>query len=169
MKFTIMTLSMLFVSSLLFSTIIVFISNVSGLDLGKNLNTSFLRYFNDSNPIVSGSKNFSSASDSSELYHDKNNGVLIVKVTTINADKGINKSSDFTVNVHANDPVPATFKGNSSGTVIQLPMGMYSVTISSIANYNSSLSNDCAGGIMEVETITCDITNTFINLQINTK
>ena len=128
-------------------------------------NKSVIRHSNDSNPIFSGSKNFNSASNSSALNLDKNKGVLIVKVTTINGDKGINKSSDFTVNVHANNPVPAIFKGNSSGTVVELPMGMYSVTTSSIANYNSSLSSDCAGGIMEVETVICDITNTFINSQ----
>jgi hypothetical protein len=94
---------------------------------------------------------------------DKNKGVLIVKVTTDNHDGGMNKSSDFTINVHANDPVPSTFKGNSSGTVVELSMGMYSVTTSSIANYNTTLSTDCTGGIMKVETVNCNIINSYIN------
>ncbi|MBA3284440.1 MAG: hypothetical protein H0U27_05195 [Nitrosopumilus sp.] len=49
---------------------------------------------------------------------DKNKGVLIVKVTTINGDEGMNNSSDFVVNAHANNPVPATFKGNLTGTIV---------------------------------------------------
>jgi hypothetical protein len=82
-------------------------------------------------------------------------------MTTINGDKGKNNSSDFTVYIHANDPIPATFKGNSSGTVVKLSMGMYSVTTSSVTNYNSSLSGDCTGGIMKVETKICNIVNTY--------
>ncbi len=96
------------------------------------------------------------------LAIDKNKGVLIVKVTTINGDEGMNNSSDFIVNVHANNPVPATFKGNLTGTIVELSMGMYSITISSIPSYNTSLSSDCAGGIMKVETAYCNIVNTYI-------
>ncbi len=106
----------------------------------------------------------SSVSNQTELVLaiDKNKGVLIVKVTTINGDEGMNNSSDFIVNVHANNPVPATFKGNLTGTIVELSMGMYSITISSIPSYNTSLSSDCAGGIMKVETAYCNIVNTYI-------
>lgn len=100
-------------------------------------------------------------SENAPLTSDTNKGTLIVNVTTVNGDEDKNKSSDFTVNIHANDPIPATFKGNSSGTTIKLSMGMYAVTISSIPNYNSSLSSDCTGGIMKVETKTCNIVNTY--------
>ena len=105
----------------------------------------------------------SSGSENTPLTSDTNKGTLIVNITTVNGDEGSNKSSDFTVNIHANDPIPATFKGNSSGTAVKLSMGMYSVTISSIPNYNSSLSSDCTGGIMKVETKICNIVNTYSN------
>jgi hypothetical protein len=100
-------------------------------------------------------------SENTAISSDTNKGTLIVNMTTVNGDKGKNNSSDFTVYIHANDPIPATFKGNSSGTVVKLSMGMYSVTTSSVTNYNSSLSNDCTGGIMKVETKICNIVNTY--------
>ncbi|MDN5867648.1 MAG: hypothetical protein L0H55_09655 [Candidatus Nitrosocosmicus sp.] len=102
-------------------------------------------------------------SENTPLISDINKGTLIVNLTTVNGDEGKNKSSDFTVNIHANDPIPTTFKGNSSGTAVKLLMGMYSVTTSSIPNYNSSFSSDCTGGIMNVETKTCNIVNTYSN------
>ena len=94
---------------------------------------------------------------SSALGKEESKGALIVKVTTLNGGQGRNFSSDFIVNIHANDPVPDVFKGNVSGTVIKLSMGMYSVTTSSIPNYNTSFSSDCNGGIMKVETKNCNI------------
>lgn len=93
---------------------------------------------------------------------DKDKGLLIVKVTTLNGKMGKNTSSDFTVNIHANDPIPASFKGDLE-TLVKLSMGMYSVTISSLPNYNSSFSGDCTGGIMKVETKICNIVNTYVN------
>lgn len=99
---------------------------------------------------------------SSVLGTDENRGVIIVKVTTLNGEHGRNVSSDFIVNIHANDPVPDTFKGNASGTTVKLSMGMYGVTISSIPHYNSSFSSDCNGGIMKVETKDCKIVMTYI-------
>src|SRR5688500_18691027 len=101
------------------------------------------------------------SSENTAISSDTNKGTLIVNVTTVNGDKGKNNSSDFTVYIHANDPIQATFKGNSSGTVVKLSMGMYSVTTSSVTNYNSSLSGDCTGGIMKVETKICNIVNTY--------
>lgn len=93
---------------------------------------------------------------------DEDKGLLIVKVTTLNGKMGTNTSSDFIVNIHANDPIPASFKGDSE-TLVKLSMGMYAVTISSLPNYNSSFSGDCTGGIMKVETKICDIVNTYVN------
>ena len=114
--------------------------------------------------IVSSSAIASSfGSENNPLTSDTNKGTLMVNITTVNGDEGNNKSSDFTVNIHANDPIPATFKGNSSATDVKLSMGMYSVTISSIPSYNSSLSSDCTGGIMKVETKICNIVNTYSN------
>ncbi|WP_148687540.1 hypothetical protein [Candidatus Nitrosocosmicus hydrocola] len=96
------------------------------------------------------------------LSGDEDKGLLIVKVTTLNGKMGINTSSDFVVNIHANDPAPASFKGGSE-TLVKLSMGMYSVTTSAIPNYNSSFSGDCTGGIMKVETKICTIVNTYTN------
>lgn len=99
---------------------------------------------------------------STDKNNDKEKGLLIVNVTTLNGEMGTNTSSDFVVNIHANNPIPSSFDGNSE-TLVKLSMGMYSVTISSIPNYNSSFSGDCAGGIMKVETKICDIVNTYVN------
>lgn len=115
-----------------------------------------------------GSNQFSYQYDNSKsslkLISTKDNndkGKLMVKVITINNDFGKNKSSDFLVNIHANDPMPSIFKGNSIGTLVKLSMGMYSVTISSIPNYNASFSDDCSGGIMDVDTKFCNIINKY--------
>ena len=43
-------------------------------------------------------------------------GTLIVTNKVINEGGGNKKPSDFTINIHANDPVPSSFPGNSSGT-----------------------------------------------------
>ncbi len=152
----------MFVSNL-FGSIAVSSSFGVGSDLIVKKNTSDVRNSNNLNPTDVGSKDFNNTLDSSVLNPDKNKGVLMVKMTTVNGDEGMNKSSDFTINIHANNPVPASFKGNSSGTIVKLSMGMYSVTTSSIANYNTALSSDCTGGIMEVETVSCNIINTYIN------
>jgi len=98
---------------------------------------------------------------STDLGIEDNRGVLIVKITTLNGEQGRNFSSDFTIYIHANNPTPDTFKGNTSGTVVKLSMGMYSVTTSSIPHYNSSFSNDCNGGIMKVESKDCNIVMTY--------
>jgi Prealbumin-like fold domain len=86
-------------------------------------------------------------------------GILIVTKKVINEGIGNKKPSDFTVNVHGNDPLPSSFPGNSSGTSVKLQMGMYSVTETGPSGYNSTLSGDCSGGMMSVETKNCTITN----------
>ena len=88
-------------------------------------------------------------------------GILIVTKKVINEGIGNKKPSDFTINVHGNDPLPSSFPGNSSGTSVKLPMGMYSVTETGPSGYNSTLSGDCSGGMMSVETKNCTITNIF--------
>jgi hypothetical protein len=40
-------------------------------------------------------------------------------------------------------------------------MGMYSVTQTGASGYNSTLSGDCSGGMMSVETKNCTITNIY--------
>jgi len=88
-------------------------------------------------------------------------GTLIVTNKVINEGGGNKKPSDFTINIHANDPVPSSFPGNSSGTRVQLHMGMYSITETKQPGYNLTLSGDCSGGMMSVETKNCTITNFY--------
>jgi len=95
--------------------------------------------------------------------NNKMQGTLIVTKKVINeGDGNSTQPSDFTIKVHGNNPSPSLFPGNSSGTIVKLDMGMYSVTESEPSGYNSTSSMDCSGAIMSVETVKCDITNTYI-------
>ena len=89
-------------------------------------------------------------------------GTLIVTKDVINQSGGNNKNaSDFTITVHGNNPSPSSFPGSSSGTTVKLQMGMYSVTETGPSGYNSTLTGDCSGGMMSVETKKCTITNIY--------
>ena len=88
-------------------------------------------------------------------------GMVIVTKKVINEGGGDKKPSDFTITIHGNDPTPSSFPGSSSGTTVKLYMGMYSITETGPSGYNSSLSDDCSGGVMSVETKKCTITNTY--------
>lgn len=155
MKFTSRLFLLPFLSVLVTSLVTL---TCFGLDLDSKLRNGHATgaNFNKTNQIDLESKG-SAISSSSAFGTEENKGVLVVKVTTLNGEHGKNLSSDFTVNIHANDPNPDTFKGNSSGTVVKLSMGMYSVTTSLIPHYDSSYSSDCNGGIMKVETKNCNI------------
>jgi hypothetical protein len=89
-------------------------------------------------------------------------GTLIVTKNVSNQGAGNSKNpSDFTITVHGNNPSPSSFRGSSSGTAVKLQMGMYSVTETGPSGYNSTMSGDCSGGMMSVETKVCSITNTY--------
>ncbi len=96
--------------------------------------------------------------------NNKMQGTLIVTKKVINEGDGNSKQpSDFTIEIHGNNPSPSLFPGNSSGTSVKLDMGMYSVTESGPSGYNSTSSMECSGAIMSVvETVKCDITNTYV-------
>jgi hypothetical protein len=96
--------------------------------------------------------------------NNKVQGTLIVTKKVVNEGGGGNSKqpSDFTIKIHGNNPSPSLFPGNSSGTIVKLDMGMYSVTESGPSDYNSTSSMDCSGAIMSVETVKCDITNTYV-------
>ncbi len=95
--------------------------------------------------------------------NNKVQGTLIVTKKVINEGGGNSKQpSDFTIKIHGNNPSPSLFPGNSSGTIVKLDMGMYSVTESGSSDYNSTSSMDCSGAIMSVEAVKCDITNTYV-------
>jgi hypothetical protein len=88
-------------------------------------------------------------------------GTLIVTAKVVNEGDGNKKPSDFTITVHGNNPSPGSFPGSSVGTTVKLQMGMYSVTEVGPPGYNSTLSGDCSGGMMSVETRNCTITNMY--------
>jgi hypothetical protein len=95
--------------------------------------------------------------------NNKVQGTLIVTKKVINEGGGNSKQpSDFTIKIHGNNPSPSLFPGNSSGTIVKLDMGMYSVTESGPSGYNSTSSMDCSGAIMSVETVKCDMTSTYV-------
>jgi Prealbumin-like fold domain len=132
----------------------------------ENNRYNFLNYVNgeeleareiDNNPIVSYSR--ISLTNSS----DRIEGTLMVTKKVINENGGTSVPSDFTINVHGNNAKPTSFPGNSSGTVVKLEMGMYSVTESGPSDYNLTSSMDCSGAVMSVEILRCDLTNTYIN------
>lgn len=111
-----------------------------------------------------GSHNGSTQNDTAVSINDANvKGLLVVKVIVNNNDIGNKTSSDFKINIHANDPIPISFVGNSSGSNVKLGMGMYSVSQSTFPGYATSYSSDCFGGIMAVVTKTCIITNNYDN------
>jgi hypothetical protein len=151
---------LLLLVSLLMASLVTLSCFGSELDSKLASDTSYGTHFSKTNQSdLESERNTSNLS--STLTTEQNKGLLFVKVTTINQEHGMNVSSDFTVNIHANDPVPDTFKGNASGTEVKLSMGMYSVTTSFIEHYNSSFSDECNGGIMKVETKNCNIVITY--------
>ena len=87
--------------------------------------------------------------------NDQGKLLVIVKIV----DKAAQlTSSDVKVTIHSNDPIPSSFRGNSSGTWVKLHMGMYSATASGPAGYIPFFSGDCSGGMMSVEMKKCLIT-----------
>ena len=96
-------------------------------------------------------------------------GTLVVTEKVVNEGGGNKKPSDFIITVHGNNPSPSSFPGSSSGTAVKLEMGMYSVTETGPSDYNSTLSGDCSGGMMSVETKNCTITNVYSKDGVGTK
>jgi YVTN family beta-propeller protein len=86
---------------------------------------------------------------------------LIVTKQVINDGGGEAEPSDFTITVDGNNPNPSSFDGSSSGTSVSLEPGSYSITESSLPEYTSSKSGDCAGSLSTGETKQCTITNIY--------
>ena len=108
-------------------------------------------------------QNETSSSQAATGVNNKVQGTLIVIKKVIDEGDGNGKQPpDFTIKIHGNNPSPSLFPGNSSGTIVKLDMGMYSVTESGPSGYNSTSSMDCSGAIMSVEAVKCDITNTYV-------
>lgn len=151
---------MLFSSNMAIST---------GVDFAEAKTTDYILY---SKPVSNeyvvakslGSQNGSTQNDAAfSINGSSAKGLLVVKVIVNNKDMGDKTSSDFNINIHANDPIPTSFIGNSNGTNVKLGMGMYSVSQSSFPGYITTYSSDCFGGIMDVVTKICTITNNYDN------
>jgi hypothetical protein len=126
-----------------------------------------LSYSQQEQEIVREEKTFSNDSaqaNATAAATNKNivQGTLVVTTKVNNEGGGSSQPSDFTIKVHGNNPSNSSFPGNSSGTIIKLDMGMYSVTASGPPFYNSTSSMDCSGAVMSPETIKCEISNTYV-------
>lgn len=126
-----------------------------------------LSYSQQEQEIVREEKAFSNESaqaNATAAATNKNivQGTLVVTTKVNNEGGGSSQPSDFTIKVHGNNPSNSSFPGNSSGTIIKLDMGMYSVTASGPPFYNSTSSMDCSGAVMSAETIKCEISNTYV-------
>lgn len=126
-----------------------------------------LSYSQQEQEIVREEKTFSNESaqaNATAAATNKNivQGTLVVTTRVNNEGGGSSQPSDFTIKVHGNNPSNSSFPGNSSGTIIKLDMGMYSVTASGPPFYNSTSSMDCSGAVMSAETIKCEISNTYV-------
>jgi prealbumin domain-containing protein len=121
---------------------------------------TLLTSINSFNYAKSTTQNKTSASPSTnDIY-----GTLIVTNKVINEGGGNKRPSDFTINIHGNDPFPSSFRGSLSGIPVRLHMGMFSVTETRLPGYNSTMSDDCSGGIMSIQTKKCIVTNFYSQL-----
>ena len=125
-----------------------------------------LPYSQQEQEIVREQKTFSNESTQAKATAGATNntvqGTLVVTTKVNNEGGGSSQPSDFTIKVHGNNPSNSSFPGNSSGTIIKLDMGMYSVTASGPPFYNSTSSMDCSGAVMSAETIKCEISSTYV-------
>ena len=125
-----------------------------------------LPYSQQEQEIVREQKTFSNESTQAKATAGATNntvqGTLVVTTKVNNEGGGSSQPSDFTNKVHGNNPSNSSFPGNSSGTIIKLDMGMYSVTASGPPFYNSTSSMDCSGAVMSAETIKCEISSTYV-------
>jgi len=86
-------------------------------------------------------------------------GTLNVTKIVITDDGGTAIPSNFTITVNGNNPNPAMFAGNSSGTIVSIEPGSYSVTEVGPSGYGQTNSADCSSTISSGENKTCIITN----------
>jgi hypothetical protein len=122
---------------------------------------SAILYVNDINSTETDSMNKKSlVSDTSFIQQSagKDQGILRVTVKIVNNPVQLTPS-DVRVTIHGNDPIPSSFRGNISGTLVRLHMGMYSATAIGPAGYAPVFSGDCSGGIMSIEIKKCVITD----------
>lgn len=121
---------MKFIATILISSVVLASSMVMstfGIPNGVILKVDQLNSSSNSSKIVKQnelSNNTIKNATLSSIDNNKTKGSLIVKIVVNNNKEIGNKtSSDFTIIIHANDPSPTSFAGNSSGTKVKLGMG----------------------------------------------
>ncbi len=149
------------------ATIVILITFNLSTTMTHTDNILRLSYSQQEQEIVREQKTFSNGSAQAKATAAATNkntvqGTLVVTTKVNNEAGGSSQPSDFTIKVHGNNPSNSSFPGNSSGTIIKLDMGMYSVTASGPPFYNSTSSMDCSGAVMSAETIKCEISNTYV-------
>ena len=93
------------------------------------------------------------------LNDDKPGFVNVIK-QVINNNSGTKQPSDFRIQATGNHPIPSSFNGSSSGTVVQLNAGSYSMTEMADPGYKKvTYSDGRSGSISLGENRTCVITN----------
>jgi Prealbumin-like fold domain len=162
----ILAISMLVTAAVSFSSLIYVKSNGNLLSLSY-AERAVVVGGEKQNDIKSAENKTSPAALSSST--NQVHGTLVVMQKVNNEGGGNKKPSDFMINVHSNDPSPGSFPGNSSGTSVKLNMGMYSVTETGPSGYKSTLSGDCSGGMMSVETKNCIITSIYSKPGVSVK
>lgn len=86
---------------------------------------------------------------------------LTVKKIVVNLAGGSATASNFNINVTGVSSSDS-FPGSSSGTVIAVPLGAYSVSESGgPSGYSMATSSDCTGAMSVGDSKTCVVTNTF--------
>lgn len=85
---------------------------------------------------------------------------LTIIKDVVNDDSGINVPGDFTMVINATNPSDNNFAGvNSTGTIITIDPGAYSVDETGPGGYDASFSAQCSGTAFAGESYTCTITN----------
>lgn len=92
-----------------------------------------------------------------------NSGTLVVYANAVNpANSYYNYPlSNFTMSVTGNAPSPTSFQGSSSGTVVTLGPGNYTVVPTTVGGFTATPGADCSGLIQNGETHYCTVTYTY--------
>jgi hypothetical protein len=86
-----------------------------------------------------------------------NTTLTVIKIVSGNTTA---TPSNFTMHVTGNNPTPANFEGSSTGIVVTLDPGPFSVTETASPNFTTSFSSNCGGTIRAGQHLSCTIINT---------
>jgi hypothetical protein len=100
-------------------------------------------------------------------------GTLLVLTTVANNNGGSATPSSFTANVSASSPSQTSFAGSSSGVLVTMNPGAYSITETAVSGYNEISGATCSsslpcdpvngtGGVCAGETRVCILSNADI-------